>query len=93
VKGFTVLLSVVTPCGLAGTYQRFRGAHFSPEDGGSMFLRNVDIYPPVHTESQARGPTSTYVKITLHRMEKWIHLITKKGKKIDYKIACINKTM
>jgi hypothetical protein len=36
---------VVTPCGLVGLY--FQVGIFSPEDGGSMFLRNV--YLQVHT--------------------------------------------
>jgi hypothetical protein len=33
---------------------------FSPEDGGSMFLRNVDIYLQVHTELLSRRPTSIF---------------------------------
>jgi hypothetical protein len=31
-----------------------------PEDGSSMFFRNVGIYPQVHTALQHRKPTSTY---------------------------------
>jgi hypothetical protein len=42
---------VVTPCGLLGGY---------PEDGGSMFLRNVGIYLQVHTALQFRRPTWTH---------------------------------
>jgi hypothetical protein len=39
---------VVTPCGLSDTHQRFGGYTvfiFSPEDGGSVFLRNVGGLP------------------------------------------------
>jgi hypothetical protein len=32
---------------------------FCPEDGGSMFLRNVGIYPQVYTALQPKRPTST----------------------------------
>jgi hypothetical protein len=39
-------------CGLVGRYQ-------VPEDGGSMFLWNVGIYPQLHTSSQPRISTST----------------------------------
>jgi hypothetical protein len=44
---------VVKPCGLVGRYQRFEGT-FSPEDGDSIFLRNVGIYLQVHTALQPR---------------------------------------
>jgi hypothetical protein len=42
---------VVTPCGLVGRYQRFGGTYsvLCPEDGGSMFFRNVGISLQVHT--------------------------------------------
>jgi hypothetical protein len=42
---------VVTPCGLVD--------RFSPEDGDSMFLRNVGVYLQVHTALQTIRPTST----------------------------------
>jgi hypothetical protein len=53
---------VVTPCGLVGRYQLLRGTycvhiHFSPEYGGSMFLRNAGIYLQDHIASQSRIPT------------------------------------
>jgi hypothetical protein len=47
-------LNVVSSCLLVGRYQRFGGTyclhlqHLSPEDGGSMFFRNVGIYLQVH---------------------------------------------
>jgi hypothetical protein len=41
---------VVTPCGLVGKYQLI---------GDSMSLRNVGIYPQVHTALRHRRPTST----------------------------------
>jgi hypothetical protein len=48
----------------------------SPEDGGSMFLRNVGIYLQVHTALHPRRPTSTnnsystyIVNITLKRIK------------------------
>jgi hypothetical protein len=44
----TLVFWVVTPCG-----------HFSPEDGYSMFLRNVGIYLQVHRALLPRIPTST----------------------------------
>jgi hypothetical protein len=46
---------VVTPCGKVDRYQHFGG--FNPEDGGSVFLRNVDIYLQVYTALQPRGTT------------------------------------
>jgi hypothetical protein len=33
--------------------------HFSPEDGGSMFLRNIGIQPKDYTAQQTRSPPST----------------------------------
>jgi hypothetical protein len=33
--------------------------HFSPEDGGSMFLQNVGIYLRVYTASQPRRTSSS----------------------------------
>jgi hypothetical protein len=35
---------------------------FSPEDGGSIFFRNVDVYLQVHTALQPRRPTSILVE-------------------------------
>jgi hypothetical protein len=47
-----LVFSVVTPSELVSRYQRLGGAAeehiasiLSPEDGGSMFLRNASIYP------------------------------------------------
>jgi hypothetical protein len=34
---------------------------FGPEDGGSMFLRNFDVYQWVHPSSKPRRPASTFV--------------------------------
>jgi hypothetical protein len=45
---------IMTPCRLVGRYQRF----FSPEDGDSIFLRNV-IYLRVYRASQLRRTTSS----------------------------------
>jgi hypothetical protein len=36
-----------------------RNQHFSPEDGGSMFLENVGIYLQVHMALLPRRPTLT----------------------------------
>jgi hypothetical protein len=47
VKMSILVLWVVMLCGLVGRY-------LSPEDGGSMFLRNVGIYLQVHTALQPR---------------------------------------
>jgi hypothetical protein len=44
---------VVTPCGLAGKYQRFGGIYWT-EDDCNMFLRNIAIYVEVHTALQPR---------------------------------------
>jgi hypothetical protein len=55
----SILFCVVTPCELVGGYQSFGGTYsptFSPEDGGSMFLRNVGLYIKDHMELQLRGP-------------------------------------
>jgi hypothetical protein len=40
-----LVLWVVTPCELVGRYQCLAGTYclFSPEDGGSIFLRNIGI--------------------------------------------------
>jgi hypothetical protein len=50
-----LVLWAVNPCGLVGMYclQGWR------EDGGSMFLRNVGIYPQVQTVLQPRRTSST----------------------------------
>jgi hypothetical protein len=37
----------------------FRAEVFYHENGGGIFLRNVDIYLQIHTASQPRRPTST----------------------------------
>jgi hypothetical protein len=45
---------VVTPCGLIDRHQSFEEAHvlyLQPEDGGSMFIRNVSICPQIHTQN------------------------------------------
>jgi hypothetical protein len=41
-----LVLCLVTRCGLSGRHQRFdkKILHFSPEDGGRISLRNIDIY-------------------------------------------------
>jgi hypothetical protein len=39
--------------------------HFSPEDGGCMFLSNVGIYLQVHMAFLPRRPTSTWIMIIL----------------------------
>jgi hypothetical protein len=62
VKMAMLVFWVVTSCGLGNRYQRFGETyclHFSPEDGDSMFLRNVVIYLHFHTALQTRRPTST----------------------------------
>jgi hypothetical protein len=51
---------VVTPCELVSRHQRFGGTYFSPEDGGSMFLRNIGVYLQVHTALQPRRPTENF---------------------------------
>jgi hypothetical protein len=55
---------VVTPCGLVGRYQRFG----ETEDGGSRFLRNIDVYPhgvtrqkPISTTSLISGYWRAYL--------------------------------
>jgi hypothetical protein len=49
-----VVFWVETLYGLVGGYQRSE-EHYTPEDGGSMFLRNVCIHLQVHTASKPRG--------------------------------------
>jgi hypothetical protein len=50
VKISMLVLWVVTSCELVGRYRPFGGTYclhlqdFSPDDGGGMFLRNVDIF-------------------------------------------------
>jgi hypothetical protein len=51
----TMLFWAVTPCRLAGRYL----LKFSPEDGDSMFLRNVGIYLQVYTASRLRTSLSS----------------------------------
>jgi hypothetical protein len=57
VKMMIVVLWVVTPCGLAGGYQRFGGT-LNPVDGGDRFLRDVSNHIQNYTASQPRGPQS-----------------------------------
>lgn len=45
---------VVTPCGLTD---------FSPEDGGSILLRNVVINVQVHTALQSGSTPSTFMVV------------------------------
>jgi hypothetical protein len=45
---------VVMPSGRVGKYQLSEEHYVSPEDGGSMFLRNVGIFLEVHTVLQPR---------------------------------------
>jgi hypothetical protein len=59
VKVSTLVFWVVTPCGLVDRYQHFIGTYFSPEDGGSMLLRNVGIYLQIYKVLQPRRPMST----------------------------------
>jgi hypothetical protein len=54
-----VVLRVVTPFGLAGTNVLEEYTAFSPEDGGSMFLRNIDTFKQIQTMSLPRRPAST----------------------------------
>jgi hypothetical protein len=62
---------MVTPCKRVGRYQRFRETTVcifrvsivSPEDGDSMFLRNVGIYLRVYTAPQPTVTTSSFVDI------------------------------
>lgn len=61
VKMSILLLCIVAPYGLISRYQLFRGIS---EDGGSMSLRNVDLYQQVHTALQLRNLTSI-VKLLL----------------------------
>jgi hypothetical protein len=39
--------------------EKYTASIFSPEYGGSMFLRNIGVYLQVHMASQPRIPTST----------------------------------
>jgi hypothetical protein len=49
---------VATSCRLAGS-EEYTASTFSPDDGGSMFIRTVGIYLQVHmTSQQHRRPTS-----------------------------------
>jgi hypothetical protein len=47
----------LTPRKLVGGYQLFI---FSPEDGNSMFLRSVGIYPRVYTASELKTTTLSH---------------------------------
>jgi hypothetical protein len=54
VKMSMLFLWVATPCRL------------NPEDGDSMFLRNVGKYLGVYTASQPRGTTSIFRAVSRH---------------------------
>jgi hypothetical protein len=45
---------------------------FNPEDGDSMFLRNVGIYLLVHTALQPTKPTSTWWDLRSHRRQYFV---------------------
>lgn len=53
---------VIKSCRRVGRYKSFRGTycfHFPPEEGGSIYLRNVSIYLKVHTILRPRRQTVT----------------------------------
>jgi hypothetical protein len=54
-----LVFCVLTPCGLVGRYEHFGESNFSPEDGDSMFLRNVGVYLQIHMALLPRRPTMT----------------------------------
>jgi hypothetical protein len=58
-----LILWGVTSCGLIGRCERFEETrcHVSPEDGGSIFLRNTGIYLQAHTTLQPRRQTSMFL--------------------------------
>jgi hypothetical protein len=64
VKISTLVLWVVTTCGLVDRYQRFEGTYCvclqerSADDGNSTFIRNVCVCLQVHMESQCRSKIS-----------------------------------
>jgi hypothetical protein len=60
-----MLISVVKLRGLVGNVDtNFSEKHyFNPEDGGSIFLRNVGICLQFHTELQLRTPTWTFLSL------------------------------
>jgi hypothetical protein len=81
----TAVVSIVvswdaTPCGLAD-YQRFGGlyrlhlqdSHSDPDDGGSMFLRNVGNLQD-HAASHPRRRRSTDPVCVLSHLFRFIHV-------------------
>lgn len=57
-----LLLWILTPCGLVGTYnvaEKYNVSTFRVEDGDSMFLQNVVIYPRVYLVSQLKRTSPT----------------------------------
>jgi hypothetical protein len=69
-KMSVLVLWVVTSCGLAGIYQWFGETYclncqglkpFSTDDGGSMFVQDVDIYLQAHMVPQPRRPKLTLI--------------------------------
>jgi hypothetical protein len=48
----------------------WRRTDVSPEDGDSMFLRNIGIYLRVHTASESRRTAST--RVSMPKMS-WLH--------------------
>jgi hypothetical protein len=56
----SLLFWIVTSCGLVGRKQHF-GGMYCPEDGDSLFLRNVSIYIRVRTASEPRRTMSTFL--------------------------------
>jgi hypothetical protein len=53
-----MMIWVLVPCGLVGTYQRFG---ISTEDGDIMFLRNAGTYQLVYTVPKPRRTSSEFV--------------------------------
>jgi hypothetical protein len=62
VKMSMLVFWVAKPYGLAGRYQSFGGIYFRPEEGSSMFLRNVDMYLQVYPALLLKRPTSTCIR-------------------------------
>jgi hypothetical protein len=59
-KMSVAVFCVPMPCGLVGRHQRFGGTYPSPEDGGSMLLRNSGVYVQVQTVLQNRRPRENF---------------------------------
>jgi hypothetical protein len=70
VKMSMLIFWVVPPCGLVNRYLHFGGTYclFSPEEGGSVFLRNFGGYLQVHTALLPKISTSIPYFIFLRRM-------------------------